>query len=75
MESQVLAHVDAQYFFGELRVWFLSKERCLRTARGFNQLHFGYSPVYTQRLTRIGIRIKLIRIHVNALTRVRIQIS
>ena len=33
------------------------------------------SPVYTQRLNRIGIRIKLIRIRVNALIRVRIRIS
>ena len=33
------------------------------------------SPVYTQWLTQIEIRIKLIRIRVNALTRVRIRIS
>ena len=32
-------------------------------------------PVYTQPLTRIRIRIKPIRIRVNALTRVRIRIS
>ena len=33
------------------------------------------SPVYTQRLTRIGIRIKLIQVRVNALTRIRIRIT
>ena len=37
--------------------------------------YFDLSPVYTQRLTRIGIRIKLTRIHVNALTRIRIRIT
>ena len=33
------------------------------------------SPVYMQRLARIGIRIELIQVRVNVLTRIRIRIT